>query len=385
MSLPARIKETILSDHDYGSTIMPGTIGVLTGGGDCPGLNAAIRAVVLAGTAGGYTLQGVRNGWQGLITNDLVPLTPDQVSAIISHGGTTLGTSRINPLGDPENQQKIRKTILDTGMEALIVVGGNGTLSAAHELAEQGIPIVGIPKTIDNDVAGTDRSFGFDTAVSIVTQAIDRLRTTAESHHRIMVVETMGRDAGWIALFAGLAGGADRILIPEVRFSVDEVCTELKEQYQAGRKSSVIVVAEGVHHTDICGEDVRACDRDECGHEKFVGAANRLGREIETRLGIDTRVTVLGYIQRGGSPTAYDRILATRFGFAAVEQVKVGHVGCMVALQGSEIGTVPLKDIAHKVKPADTALYRLARTMELRRKGKTTSKSLSSRNLGKIL
>ena len=195
---------------------MPGTIGVLTGGGDCPGLNAAIRAVVRAGTAGGYIVQGVRNGWQGLIDNDCVPLPQDSIADIIARGGTMLGTSRTDPLGDPDNLLKIRRTMLETRMEALIVIGGNGTLSAAHELAEQGIPLVCIPKTIDNDVAGTDRSFGFDTAVAIVTQAIDRLRTTAESHHRIMVVETMGRDAGWIALFAGLAGGADRILIPEV-------------------------------------------------------------------------------------------------------------------------------------------------------------------------
>jgi ATP-dependent phosphofructokinase / diphosphate-dependent phosphofructokinase len=344
---------------------MPGTIGVLTGGGDCPGLDAAIRAVVLAGEAEGYAVKGIRNGWQGLIVNDCISLSPDSVSDIIARGGTILGTSRTDPLGGPETLQKIRRTMLETEMEALVVIGGNGTLSAAYELAEQGISLVGIPKTIDNDVAGTDRSFGFDTAVTTVTEAIDRLRTTAESHHRIMVVETMGRDAGWIALMAGIAGGADRILIPEVRFSVDEVCAELKDRYLAGRKASVVVVAEGVPHTNICGEDLRACDRDECGHEKFVGAGNRLGREIEGRLGIETRVTVLGHIQRGGSPTAYDRILATRFGYAAVEQVKSGHFGCMVALHGSEIGVVPLKEIAHKVKPADTVLCQLARTMEL--------------------
>ena len=343
---------------------MPGTIGVLTGGGDCPGLDAAIRAVVLAGTAEGFTVTGIRNGWQGLTDNDTVPLSPDSVADTIALGGTILGTSRTDPLGNPENLQKIRRTMFGTGMEALVVIGGNGTLSAAHELAAHGIHLVGIPKTIDNDVAGTDRSFGFDTAVSIVTEAIDRLRTTAESHHRIMVVETMGRDAGWIALMAGIAGGADRILIPEVRFSIGEVCEDLKARYDAGRKSSVIVVAEGVNHADICGGDVKACDRDECGHEKFVGAANQLGREIEKRLGIETRVTVLGYIQRGGSPTAYDRVLATRFGNAAVEQVKAGHFGCMVALQGSDIGTVPLEEVAHKVKPVEIVLCQLARTME---------------------
>jgi phosphofructokinase-like protein len=343
---------------------MTRTIGVLTGGGDCPGLDAAIRAVVLAGIREGYSVTGIRNGWQGLIGNDLLPLTADSVSGIISEGGTMLGTSRLNPLVGPENLQKIRRTMSDAGMDAIIVIGGNGTLSAASELFDRGIPLVGIPKTIDNDVAGTDRSFGFDTAVSIVTDAIDRLRTTAESHHRIMVVETMGRDAGWIALMAGIAGGADRILIPELRFSMDMVCSALLERYKAGRRSSVIVIAEGVHHNEICDEAVQACDRDECGHEKFVGAGNRLGRELEKRLGIETRVTVLGYIQRGGSPTAYDRVLATRFGAAAVEQIRKGHFGCMVALQGSGIGTVSLDDVAHRIKPADAALCRLAQAME---------------------
>lgn len=343
---------------------MTRTIGVLTGGGDCPGLNAAIRAVVLAGIHEGYTVTGIRNGWQGLIENDMLPLSADTVSGIISEGGTVLGTSRINPLGEPENLQKIRRTMSDAGMDALIVIGGNGTLSAASELFDRDIPLVGIPKTIDNDVAGTDRSFGFDTAVSIVTDAIDRLRTTAESHHRIMVVETMGRDAGWIALVAGIAGGADGILIPELRFSMDRVCTALLKRYKAGRRSSVIVIAEGVHHADICDEAVPACDRDECGHEKFVGAGNRLGRELEKRLGIETRVTVLGYTQRGGSPTAYDRVLATRFGAAAVEQIQKGHFGCMVALRGSAVGTVPLGEVARRVKPADAALCRLVQTLE---------------------
>ena len=343
---------------------MTRTIGILTGGGDCPGLDAAIRAVVLAGIREGYTITGIRNGWQGLIGNEMLPLTADAVSGIISEGGTVLGTSRINPLGEPENLQKIRKTMSDAGLDALIVIGGNGTLSAASELSDRGVPLVGIPKTIDNDVEGTDRSFGFDTAVSIVTEAIDRLRTTAESHHRIMVVETMGRDAGWIALMAGIAGGADKVLIPELRFSMDGICAALLKRYKAGRRSSLIVVAEGVHHDDICNEAVLACDRDECGHEKFVGAGNRLGKELEKRLGIETRVTVLGYIQRGGSPTAYDRILATRFGAAAIEQIRMGHFGCMVALQGSKIGTVPLGEVAHRIKPADALLCLLVQILE---------------------
>ena len=231
--------------------------------------------------------------------------------------------------------EKIRNTIKSYGIDALVVIGGNGTLSAAYELTASGIPLVGIPKTIDNDIFGTDLAVGFDTAVSIVTEAIDRLHTTAESHHRIMVVEVMGRNTGWIALIAGMAGGADVILIPEIRFTMDEVCQDLKVRYMTGKKFSIVVVAEGTHHEDIADAAVPECNRDECGHEKFVGVGNLLGKELEHRLGIETRVTVLGHVQRGGTPTAFDRVLATRFGVSAIEQIIAGNTGCMVALQGT--------------------------------------------------
>jgi phosphofructokinase-like protein len=332
-------------------------IAVMTGGGDCPGLNAVIRAVVLSGLRYDLEILGIRNGWKGLIGCDMVPLNDSSVSGIISWGGTILGTSRMDPLKDPADLEKIQKTIQINDIGALVVIGGGGTLSAAYELANREVPLVGIPKTIDNDIFGTDMTVGFDTAVSIVTEAIDRLHTTAESHHRIMVVEVMGRSAGWISFAAGVAGGGDMILIPEIRFTIDEICRDLRGRYMAGKKFSVIVVAEGTHHEDIADMAVPECNRDECGHEKFVGVGNLLGKKLEHQLGIETRVTVLGHVQRGGTPTAFDRILATRFGISAVEQIVAGNVGCMVALQGTRIGTVPLKDVASRIKPVDPDFY----------------------------
>jgi len=338
-------------------------IGVMTGGGDCPGLNAVIRAVFRAGLPYNFETIGIRNGWLGLIHDDMEPLTDAIVSGITSRGGTILGTSRTDPLKKDGDLKKIQKNIKINGMDAVVVIGGNGTLSAAYDIACENIPIVGIPKTIDNDIPCTDFSVGFDTAVSIVTDAIDRLHTTAESHHRIMVVEVMGRDAGWIALMAGMAGGADMILIPEIRFTIDEVCRDLKTRYIKGKKFSIIVVAEGTHHEDIADTVVPACDRDECGHEKFVGVGNLLGKELERRLGIETRVTVLGHVQRGGIPTAFDRVLATRFGVSAVEQIVANNFSCMVSLQGNRISTVPLKDVASRIKPVNPSLYHLAKTV----------------------
>ncbi|MCX6681948.1 MAG: ATP-dependent 6-phosphofructokinase [Methanoregula sp.] len=342
---------------------MKKTIGVLTGGGDCPGLNAVIRAVVRCGLRYGFKTKGIRNGWQGLIEGEVETLTDFSVSGIISRGGTVLGTSRTDPLKNPADFEKIRNTMKRFNIDALVVVGGNGTLAAAHDIATLGIPLVGVPKTIDNDIPETDMTIGFDTAVSIVTEAIDRLHTTAESHHRIMVVQVMGRQVGWIALKAGIAGGADEILIPEVHVTIDDVCLNLKARYAAGKKFSIVVIAEGTPLQDIGDYPVPECDRDECGHEKFVGAGNLLGRELERRLGIETRVTNLGHVQRGGTPTAFDRVLATRFGVAAVEQIRMGNFGTMVALQSAQIVTVPLESIVHRLKLVEPELYTVAKTV----------------------
>jgi 6-phosphofructokinase 1 len=268
----------------------------------------------------------------------------------------------MDPLKNPKDFERIKNTMKKFAIDALVVVGGNGTLAAAHEVATRGIPLIGVPKTIDNDIPETDMTIGFDTAVSIVTGAIDRLHTTAESHHRIMVVEVMGRQVGWIALKAGIAGGADEILIPEVHFTMDDVCINLKARYAAGKKFSIVVVAEGIPLEDICDNSVPECDRDECGHEKFVGVGNLLGRELERRLGIETRVTNLGHVQRGGTPTAFDRVLATRFGVAAVEQIRMGNFGTMVALQRAHVVTVPLSSIYHRLKQVEPELYAVAKT-----------------------
>ena len=339
------------------------TIGVLTGGGDCPGLNAVIRAVERAGIKYDFETLGIRNGWQGLIDGDVEPLTDFSVSGILPKGGTILGTSRTNPLEKTSDFQKIKNNIKKYGIHALVVIGGDGTLSAARDIAQRGIPLVGIPKTIDNDISGTDTTFGFNTAVSTVTEAIDRLHTTAESHHRIIVVEVMGRNVGWIAVMAGIAGGADEILIPEVHFTLEEVCNKLRARYDAGKKFSIVVIAEGAQVKDLGLPSVPENERDECGHEKFVGVGNILGKELERRLGIETRVTILGHVQRGGSPTAFDRILATRFGVAAVQLVHVGDFGKMVALQGNRVTSIPLDSAVNQLKKVDDDFYELAMTV----------------------
>ena len=340
---------------------MTGKIGVLTGGGDCPGLNAAIRAVVRSGIASGLKVIGIRNGWQGLITNDTVPLSDHAISGIISWGGTILGSSRTDPLKNSDDIKSLKRTISTQGIDALVVIGGDGTLRAAHEVSSRGVPLVGIPKTIDNDIFGTDVTIGFDTAVSTDTEAIDRLHTTAESHHRIMVLEVMGRRSGRIALAAGMAGGADQILVPEVRVSMEEICQSLDARHRAGKKFSIVVVAEGTRHEDIAGTTIPECDRDECGHEKFVGIGNFLGKELERRMGIETRVTVLGHVQRGGSPTAQDRILATRLGIAAVDQIHTRNFGCMVGVRGNRIAPVALESVVNQSRGIDPAEYARAK------------------------
>ncbi len=338
-------------------------IGVLTGGGDCPGLNAVIRAVVRSGLPYGFETLGIRNGWQGLIDGDVEPLTDFSVSGILPKGGTILGTSRTNPLAKTADFQKIKANLKKFGIHALVVIGGDGTLSAARDVAGEGISLVGVPKTIDNDISGTDVTFGFDTAVATVTEAIDRLHTTAESHHRIIVVEVMGRNVGWIAVTAGLAGGADEILIPEIHTSMEEVCNNLMTRYRSGKKFSIVVVAEGVNRETLGLPPVPEDLRDECGHEKFVGIANMLGKEIESRIGIETRVTILGHVQRGGSPTAYDRVLATRYGVAAVELINAGAFGRMVALRGNAIIDIPLEEAVAQLKTVDLAFYKMVKTV----------------------
>src|SRR5512136_254164 len=338
------------------------TIGVLTGGGDCPGLNAVIRAVERAGVKYGFETLGIRNGWLGLINGDVEPLTDFSVSGILPKGGTILGTSRTDPLKTATDFQKIQNNIHKFGIHALVVIGGDGTLSAARDLVHRGIPLVGIPKTIDNDISGTDYTFGFDTAVSIVTEAIDRLHTTAESHHRIMVLEVMGRHAGWIATISGIAGGADEILIPERPFSIDAVCKNLKERHKKGKKFSIVVVSEGATPKDDNQFVIQSGEKDEFGHVRLGGIGQRLAKEIQNRLGIETRFIVLGHVQRGGSPTAYDRVLATRYGVAAVDLVKNKHFGKMVALRGYKIIPVNLNESVTKLKTVDKDIYNIATT-----------------------
>jgi len=336
------------------------TIGILTGGGDCPGLNAVIRAVVKkARISYDWDVIGIRNGWKGLIEGEVEPLTLYRVSGLLSLGGTILGTSRKNPFKTEEDKERVRDSLRRFGIEALIAVGGDDTLSAALKFHKQGFPIVGIPKTIDNDIVGTDFTFGFNTAVSIVTEAIDRLQTTAKSHHRIMVVEVMGRHSGWIAVIAGLAGGADLILIPEVPYDISKVCEMLQKRHEV-KQFSIVVVAEGVTQIENKNAVTQSSAVDEFGNVRLGGVGQMIGTEIEKRTGIETRVTVLGHIQRGGSPTAYDRVLATRFGVAAVEALKNKEYGKMVALRSEQIITIPLEEAILKNKKVDMEFYQMA-------------------------
>jgi len=335
-------------------------VAILTGGGDAPGTNAVIRAVVRKGIDHyGYEMVGIRDGWRGLMDGEVVPLSLSSVSGIIQRGGTILGTTRTNPFKREGDAQKILGNVKKLSLDALVVIGGDDTLGVAQKLYEMGLPCVGVPKTIDNDLASTDYTFGFNTAVSIATEALDRLHTTAESHHRVMVVEVMGRHAGWIALEAGLAGGADCILIPEKQFDIEEVCEYIRKRQERGRNFSIIVVAEGAKPSG--GEEVvYGSEVDEFGHVRLGGIGYFLGKEIGKRMGLETRVIMLGHLQRGGSPSAFDRILAARFGIAAIDLVKDGKFGQMVALRGNEIVSVPIKDAIGKLKTADPGLYEIA-------------------------
>ena len=320
-------------------------IGILTGGGDCPGLNAVIRAVVRRSFALGYDVLGIKNGWAGLVNGLVEPLTYFSVTGILPRGGTILGTSRTNPFKQIEQIQKLKANWQRFGLSYLVAVGGEDTLGVAHKLFKQeGYPIVGVPKTIDNDLAGTDYTFGFDTAVQIVTEAIDRLHTTAESHKRVMVVEVMGRHAGWIATHSGMAGGADCILVPEKRFNMDVVCALLRKRIDRGREFAIVVVAEGASPDDASQAITKSGHVDEFGHAQLGGIGDWLGRQIETMMGIETRVTVLGHVQRGGTPTAYDRVLATRFGLKSVELIQQKQFGYMASLRGTDIVAVPIEE-----------------------------------------
>ncbi len=336
-------------------------VGILSGGGDAPGINAVIRAVVRKGIRNyGYEIVGIRDGWRGLIEGEFIPLDLKAISGMLPRGGSILGTSRTNPFKHEGGPQKILKNVKENGLDAVVVIGGEDTLGVAYKLYEMGLPCVAVPKTIDNDLAGTDYTFGFNTAVHMATEALDRLHTTAEAHHRVIILEVMGRNTGWIALEAGIAGGADVILIPEKPFDIDEVCGYIKQRHSRGKTFSLIVVAEGARPKG-CEEIVYSPGVDEFGHPRLGGVGYYLGKEIEKCMDIETRVVTLGHLQRGGSPTAFDRILATRYGIAAIDLVHKGQFGRMVALQGSEIVSVPLKDVAGKRKTVDLRLYEIAR------------------------
>jgi 6-phosphofructokinase 1 len=336
-------------------------VGILTGGGDCPGLNAVIRAVTRKGIVQyGYDILGIKNGWLGLIEGRILPLDLNAISGILPRGGTILGTTRTNPFKVEDGVGKIFSQVEKFELDAVIVVGGEDTLGVANRLHEKGLRCVGVPKTIDNDLAGTDYTFGFDTAVSIVAEALDRLHTTAEAHHRVMVVEVMGRHAGWIAIDGGIAGGADIILIPEFPFDWDDVCSQIQKRRERGKLFSIVVVAEGAKPRDA-SPIIQSSEKDPFGHVRLGGIGNIIAREIEERTAIETRVTVLGYIQRGGSPTAFDRVLATRFGVAAIELVKEEQFGYMVGLRGNRVVPVLLKEALAAPKTVDAELYDIAK------------------------
>ncbi len=338
-------------------------LGILTGGGDCPGLNAAIRGVVRRSIdVHGHEVYGIRDGWKGLVEDDVYQLKSSDTAGIIREGGTILGTSRTNPYKDDEQLKNVKENIKRFKFDAIVVIGGDDTLRVATKLTEEGIPCVGVPKTIDNDLSATDATFGFDTALTIAVDAIDRLTTTARSHHRTIVVEVMGRNAGWIALHAGIAGSAHCIMLPEFPMSVSEVVTVIDKRKKAGKKFHIIVVSEGA----AVGGDDTVVTKDESlddfGNIRLGGIAEYVGKEVGKLTGDEIRTVILGHTQRGGSPTAYDRMLATRFGLAAADYVNDGDFGKMAALKGNEIVPVPLSDATNELKLVPAELYDLAKT-----------------------
>jgi len=333
-------------------------IGVLTGGGDCPGLNAVIRAVARRSWARGHEVVGVREGWRGMVEQLFQPLGPEQISGILPRGGTIIGTSRTNPYKVDGGIDGVQRSFEQ--LDALVAIGGEDTLGVASRIYKEfEAPVVGVPKTIDNDLSGTDYTFGFDTAVAICTEAIDRLHTTAESHNRVMVVEVMGRHTGWIAVMSGIAGGADVILIPERPVDFDEVCGEIQRRHARGKLFSIVVVSEGC---ELPGAEDKG-EVDQFGHKLLAkrGVGDRLGEEIESRTGFETRVTVLGHVQRGGSPTPRDRVLATRFGLKAADLIDEGQFGQMAALRGDDVIAVSLEEATAELKTVPDDWYDVGR------------------------
>lgn len=339
-------------------------IGILTGGGDCPGLNAVIYAVVQRAESLGFEVMGIRGGWRGFLENDTEKLTRARVHGILHEGGTILGTTRVNPFQETGGPERVEAAFRAWRLDGLIAVGGEGTLSLARKFHERGLPVVGVPKTIDNDLGGTDYTFGFDTAVSIATEAIDRLRTTAEAHERVMVVEVMGRHAGWISMHAGLAGGADVIVIPERPASIKEICRAVLLRRAEGQLFSLVVVAEGALIKEDDEKEAHLVltneQPDAFGRPRLGGVGHLLARRIEEETGIETRVTVLGHVQRGGTPTAHDRVLALRYGLRAVELLDENKAGYMVALKGDAIVDVALSEATQQLKLVDEKWMHLA-------------------------
>lgn len=332
-------------------------VGVLTGGGDCPGLNAVIRAVVRKGTREhGFEFVGYRDGWRGPLEGMTMELGVEQCRGILPRGGTILGSSRTNPFKLDNGVERIKENLASDGVDALVAIGGEDTLGVATKLADLGVDVVGVPKTIDNDLSGTDFTFGFDTAVNIATEAIDRLHTTAESHHRVLVVEVMGRHAGWIALHSGIAGGANIVLIPEQPFDIEEVCALIESRFES-RYAPILVVSEGAVPREGGDMTLSSGELDEFGHVRLGGIGDRIAREIENRTGKEARAVVLGHIQRGGTPTAFDRWLATRFGLQAIDAVAEGDFGTMMALRGTDIVRVPLIEGTGQLKLVSEAEY----------------------------
>ncbi len=333
-------------------------IGVLTAGGDCPGLNAVIRGIVARAEERDAEVLGIKNGWEGLMQGQTVSLDRDAVRGILTRGGTILGTSRMDPYVHGDGYSSCERTIKANGINSLIVIGGDGTLRSALKLSEEGLPVIGVPKTIDNDICGTDMTFGFDTAVGIATDAIDRLATTAESHNRVIVVEVMGRTKGWIATYAGIAGGADAIIVPEYEYDIDDVVATLRRRHRKGIKYSIVVVAEGVSPPP--GYEAADQKKDAFGFDRLGGVGYLIAAAIEDRTGFETRVSVLGHVQRGGTPSAFDRVLATRLGVGAADLAVDGESGVMVALRSMNIESVPLSEAVDSIRGVPERLFKTA-------------------------